>query len=181
MDVIALCEYENSITRILSYLEHYPAHMELLALLSTIYAEIGDNKLAKYYYIQSLIQTTVAVPVPVPVHSSNHFHIHVPFANISAEAWNLVNTDSKEEFIDMEHKGGDPLLNNRSITKRKVHYVTVASDNNEQLSLLMRSAEISGIAITVLGLNQGYRNLGQKGMFEWVGYALECIRYNIII
>ena len=129
---ISLCEYEIVISVLVSYLDSYPAHIEIYALVSTLYSEIGNHQRAKYYYMQSLIY------VPYSRNRVNHSII-------------------KDRLTSIED-----LKEVNSVAK--VHYITVASNHNKYLSNLLRSAEISGVHITVLGLNQGYKDLGQKGM-----------------
>ena len=170
----------------------HPTGVDLVALyavLASAYVEIGRADIARKIFVRSLLHTSYHVAkidklhwnewgssrvdriVSVP-HNGNS-HMKPVISNLLTSLHHKFDTITSPNRFTMD-EDREKLVKSRKHANH-VHFITIASESNEELKHLLYSAHtVSGINITVIGLDKEYMHYGNK--IQW---TYESVRDNM--
>ena len=152
-----------------------PNGIEIIALhvaLASAHSEVGDMVAARSAYIRSIVQVPYEVVQTDRVKwLHDRFKLNPCRTCTSNTATNPLLSSTTAPTIPEAMKNmpsAGPLGTPLTVEGRPIrtHFITVASDNNTELQLLEASAAISGISLTVIGLDKQYVHYGNK--VQWL-------------
>ena len=131
----------------------------------------GAKKLYETNFMQNIIPIDEYIPYMYGKGTASIFEKFDYNSNLNALAVkDDVILPAPDAFMDSETEKSEPLSKskNMKVFGKNVHVLTVATEENDGLSLLLRSAKKYGIKVDVLGLDEKWDS-GNKPRLDYPG------------